>query len=212
MRTFLLGPLRSHPNATSLSSHCATLGSGLAEPHVVHLANYLEVRIRIERKPRLVKKSVRSRTARPVFGWLGAGSSPRWRGTHRTPIVPRHSDRFIPAQAGNTLPNADRFRPNAVHPRAGGEHLLIQFSDDLFSGSSPRRRGTLLEHVLVVEAVRFIPAQAGNTSRFSRYRRSSAVHPRAGGEHVFRGADIPFGDGSSPRRRGTHSSRPDYRL
>ena len=124
MRTFLLGLLRSHPNATSLSSHCATLGSGLAEPHVVHLANYLEVRIRIERKPRLVKKSVRSRTARLVFGWLGAGSSPRRRGTHSRRTARHLGARFIPAQAGNTHSVASGTHPIGSVSAAGHHRLL----------------------------------------------------------------------------------------
>ena len=45
-----------------------TLGSGLAESHIVHLTNYFETDIRIERKPRLMKKSVRPSAPRLARG------------------------------------------------------------------------------------------------------------------------------------------------
>ena len=90
-------------------------------------------------------------------GDIGAGSSPRRRGT----LPPRHADggsvRFIPAQAGNTPPRCAHLRPKPVHPRAGGEHLVIGVAVgfaasrggehmttrmSMSRGSSPRRRGT----------------------------------------------------------------------
>ena len=43
-------------------------GGGLTETHVVHLANDLEARIRVERKPRLMKKTVRPRSPRLASG------------------------------------------------------------------------------------------------------------------------------------------------
>ena len=91
------------------------------------------------------------------------GSSPRRRGT---PIArPRavRSQRFIPAQAGNTAAMAlERVVP-AVHPRAGGEHDMERSRMLAGDGSSPRRRGTLPPGRSCRRSRRFIPAQAGNT-------------------------------------------------
>ena len=70
-------------------------------------------------------------------------------------------------------------------------------------GSSPRARGTLLEFMLLVVCVRFIPACAGNTLSAGTRDRSPAVHPRVRGEHS---TTTPQGwktAGSSPRTRGT---------
>ena len=71
------------------------------------------------------------------------------------------------------------------------------------SGSSPRRRGTLRHHGIDAAPHRFIPAQAGNTLRARGRNAVSAVHPRAGGEHMSSRCRRAPRCGSSPRRRGT---------
>ena len=76
----------------------------------------------------------------------------------------------------------------AVHPRACGEHVVrldLHLGRD---GSSPRLRGTYLLITYVLTERRFIPAPAGNISGYLMGSYSSAVHPRACGEH-------PRGDG-----------------
>ena len=131
------------------------------------------------------------------------GSSPRRRGTPWSSEYRPPGRRFIPAQAGNTwAPRADR-AASPVHPRAGGEHFGLLTASDGGFGSSPRRRGTpknqMRDHMLS----RFIPAQAGNTSRWLCRCPNAPVHPRAGGEHSSAKSTSVIGHGSSPRRRGT---------
>ncbi len=118
------------------------------------------------------------------------------------------------------------------HPRGGGEHKVWKISRSLSDGSSPRGRGTrqarkaegclariipagrgTLEEVPIQSLpFRIIPAGAGNTSHKTRQAPLPADHPRGGGEHfqaeVMAGFRIP----SSPRGRGTLSSRSHGRV
>ena len=70
------------------------------------------------------------------------GSSPRRRGTPSDRASDSGSRRFIPAQAGNTPRKARRRTKPSVHPRAGGEHSMVNGMHMFLDGSSPRRRGT----------------------------------------------------------------------
>ena len=54
---------------------------------------------------------------------------------------------------------------------------------------------------------RFIPARAGNTSRWPSMRSRHTVHPRACGEHGRKLQEAGSGYGSSPRVRGTRYVR-----
>ena len=111
------------------------------------------------------------------------GSSPRSRGTSAAARLVELGRRFIPALAGNMFSKNRTTAAAPVHPRARGEHLLMDLIFGKRSGSSPRSRGTSIE----------IP-----------YRnRHTTVHPRARGEHRL--SDYVFHDksGSSPRSRGT---------
>ena len=131
------------------------------------------------------------------------GSSPRARGTRRTPGYGRHDFRFIPACAGNTRYRAASPSPRSVHPRVRGEHRLSRLLAWFFPGSSPRARGT---HDRVGEGehqLRFIPACAGNTRASSRPRCRAPVHPRVRGEHGVCDCRGLVDLGSSPRARGT---------
>ncbi len=90
-----------------------------------------------------------------------------------------------------------------VHPRGGGEHRDHAVKALHPIGSSPRGRGTPILQVKLGDAVRFIPAGAGNTLSVVLHARKHSVHPRGGGEHSRR-PDLPEGvSGSSPRGRGT---------
>jgi len=51
-----------------------------------------------------------------------AGSSPRARGTQRLLHGRADGERFIPADAGNTIPSRPRRSSKPVHPRGRGEH------------------------------------------------------------------------------------------
>ena len=113
--------------------------------------------------------------------------------------------RIIPAHAGNTvwMKLSPDFRRD--HPRACGEHGLIVAVVIAHKGSSPRMRGTL-DAVAVGQAGHgIIPAHAGNTVALSLSSSAIWDHPRACGEHEAGAGLQTFGEGSSPRMRGTQS-------
>ena len=93
------------------------------------------------------------------------GSSPRGRGTRPPLCRMRHAERFIPAWAGNTKPQARHHACDPVHPRVGGEHDHSTETNNEHHGSSPRGRGTQMNSSNRDPGCRFIPAWAGNTAR-----------------------------------------------
>ncbi len=112
------------------------------------------------------------------------GSSPRGRGTHLKQALKRASVRFIPASAGNTRSLGETHNRHTVHPRVGGEHASRASKVARSVGSSPRGRGTPGKRSSGRDAVRFIPAWAGNTARHPSQGEWQPVHPRVGGEHA----------------------------
>ena len=132
-----------------------------------------------------------------------AGSSPRLRGTRPLKPCIVGNQRFIPAPAGNTSSLPTNSRAPAVHPRACGEHGKGPVRYPFHTGSSPRLRGTRLREARACEAVRFIPAPAGNTPTCAPSALNRPVHPRACGEHRDALRSMREGFGSSPRLRGT---------
>ncbi len=144
-------------------------------------------------------------TSRPIKPFVG--SSPRMRGTPRRRRAGDRRRRLIPAHAGNTDADSCRSSPAAAHPRACGEHRLRRHLQRRAVGSSPRMRGTPGREPASSDRPRLIPAHAGNTTACSAGGSRSPAHPRACGEHEGK-ARIPAAwFGSSPRMRGTHSSR-----
>ena len=135
--------------------------------------------------------------------WVAVGSSPRTRGTCGRAGRPPLYHRFIPAHAGNmrrcSEPPADR----SVHPRARGEHVVDHGLIHQHVGSSPRTRGTSQLVIRPAIHLRFIPAHAGNMSRYIADQQARAVHPRARGEHYQSVFSQGSSAGSSPRTRGT---------
>ena len=151
-----------------------------------------------------------------------SGSSPRLRGTRSEPFRDCRVRRFIPAPAGNTGADRSGCSGQSVHPRACGEHRMVQEVIRRMEGSSPRLRGTLYRNRSERTVRRFIPAPAGNTSSaFSAWTKSTVhpracgntpadslgadddtVHPRACGEHGPCSAIHKPTVGSSPRLRG----------
>ena len=131
------------------------------------------------------------------------GSSPRLRGTQYRSRRRGQRIRFIPAPAGNTASRISSAVWSSVHPRACGEHVSTISVPSPSFGSSPRLRGTLCPGIAGAMLVRFIPAPAGNTCRFSRSDNLLSVHPRACGEHGIRILAGTQHGGSSPRLRGT---------
>ena len=135
------------------------------------------------------------------------GSSPRGRGTPTSQSLNAAPARFIPAWAGNTPRRSLRCKRHTVHPRVGGEHVIVRAEQAGLRGSSPRGRlpGTLNHQLRVHRRFRFIPAWAGNTITSLLEDKTIAVHPRVGGEHGGQ-AEWPRGrGGSSPRGRGTRA-------
>ena len=138
-----------------------------------------------------------------------SGSSPRARGTRRSPAAIHHVWRFIPACAGNTCRCARSRCCSAVHPRVRGEHPPAPMVACTANGSSPRARGTPDAFDGEVAIARFIPACAGNTLDLYHSRPRAAVHPRVRGEHACCSLLVESGYGSSPRARGTPPRRHD---
>ena len=133
------------------------------------------------------------------------GSSPRTRGTRFGFWYLRSIKRFIPADAGNTIPTRVRYFGFPVHPRGRGEHGLTEAYVKLTAGSSPRTRGTLDDAIAEADRLRFIPADAGNTGSTTWNDPARPVHPRGRGEHTtFNVLGGSLG-GSSPRTRGTRA-------
>ena len=131
------------------------------------------------------------------------GSSPRVRGTAAQRRRELGDGRFIPACAGNRFEFFFDTQIYPVHPRVCGEQGFIQPRREMFPGSSPRVRGTVIRKRESVSDTRFIPACAGNSRpiRVKKYR--GTVHPRVCGEQSFRSAEACSTSGSSPRVRGT---------
>ncbi len=136
-----------------------------------------------------------------------SGSSPLARGTPEFVLLVLLFPRFIPAGAGNTIGETSGSVVTAVHPRWRGEHRQFKLLARPGYGSSPLARGTRIQSKTSKIFNRFIPAGAGNTRCCWCRRRSSAVHPRWRGEHVFRLFAEADAYGSSPLARGTPASR-----
>ena len=122
------------------------------------------------------------------------------------------ANRFIPACAGNAMSGARSVFLLAVHPRMRGERFLRTHPNLLFTGSSPHARGTLRSSAMLQLVLRFIPACAGNASRWHAAACAGSVHPRMRGERFHEGRHAFLLLGSSPHARGTRiSSRARFR-
>ena len=133
----------------------------------------------------------------------GIGSSPRGRGTAIMALSRICRPRFIPAWAGNSRRRHRQTGRRPVHPRVGGEQRGATRLSGRRCGSSPRGRGTDPLARSVARPDRFIPAWAGNSHCQAWERKSSAVHPRVGGEQSISRRSFVNWSGSSPRGRGT---------
>ena len=127
--------------------------------HAGNTPNKLDISFKMPVHPRACgEHGTPRKTTIQVFG-----SSPRMRGTRHFDRGFPPVDRFIPAHAGNTPAASVQIHPDAVHPRACGEHLTTACLSLKTHGSSPRMRGTPSQPYAIYRRVRFIPAHAGNT-------------------------------------------------
>ena len=137
------------------------------------------------------------------------GSSPRVRGTERSPPSTAAVERFIPACAGNSSCSRGRECSHSVHPRVCGEQGCWRYPAAQCHGSSPRVRGTALPRRARSRITRFIPACAGNSLWGFDGEPFSTVHPRVCGEQSRWQPHVLVICGSSPRVRGTdHHAEP----
>ena len=131
------------------------------------------------------------------------GSSPRVRGTLAAAFNIDKVNGIIPACAGNTSTPSDPPLHRRDHPRVCGEHLEVPSQQGLFSGSSPRVRGTPGGARRENHRIGIIPACAGNTLITGESMVYPRDHPRVCGEHLSNGQIGARHLGSSPRVRGT---------
>ena len=120
---------------------------------------------------------------RQPSAWLPRSVHPRVCGelsTKRAVRAPHY--RFIPACAGNSIAAWPVRCWRGVHPRVCGELPRWALSRGYDRGSSPRVRGTPGRIPPPPPLRRFIPACAGNSSRWTTGPQSPSVHPRVCGE------------------------------
>ena len=109
------------------------------------------------------------------------GLSPRGRGKRYVIIGYSMALGSIPAWAGETAFPARISKRPSVYPRVGGGNRYGNRTPFTAIGLSPRGRGKrALGGGLDIKR-RSIPAWAGETTRASLLRSSSAVYPRVGG-------------------------------
>ena len=130
------------------------------------------------------------------------GSSPHGRGKPVSEWAAKRRWRLIPARAGKTPEWIGRLVGRAAHPRAGGENAADKLHVLFLVGSSPRGRGKLFGARTGGRGGGLIPARAGKTSVFLRWRPHHWAHPRAGGENPVTLFRLSAYSGSSPRGRG----------
>ena len=123
------------------------------------------------------------------------------------PRNPRQTG-IIPAYAGNTMIRLGLVRLRRDHPRVCGEHIADKMRVLAKKGSSPRMRGTRACGTRPHSPAGIIPAYAGNTRRSGSSKADSGDHPRVCGEHHLVNSRTEYGQGSSPRMRGTLQCRP----
>ena len=125
------------------------------------------------------------------------GSSPRVRGKRPDGATECKRRRIIPASAGQTQQDISLPVTDLDHPRECGANLPLSTRVRRVGGSSPRVRGKLSKEREALQALRIIPASAGQTSCRHAARPASTDHPRECGAN-----------GTSPARRSMRSDHP----
>ena len=131
------------------------------------------------------------------------GPSPRVRGSHWRACRQPTMSGSIPARAGEPPSDTCAPRPIRVHPRACGgadNATSIRRSE---RGPSPRVRGSRAFDAATRDALRSIPARAGEPLSAAATAFVRAVHPRACGGAAPPRRQRPRTTGPSPRVRGS---------
>ncbi len=130
------------------------------------------------------------------------GRSPRVRGRPRAARRLSACPRSIPAGAGETQSHRPFARGLEVDPRGCGGDETTSNSILAIWGRSPRVRGRHRVPHGSRQAVRSIPAGAGETWKTCRHHRHGKVDPRGCGGDTGTGKSIVIAEGRSPRVRG----------
>ena len=138
------------------------------------------------------------------------GSSPRMRGKRVLVDAHARATGLIPAHAGKTAYSRSGSMMMTAHPRACGENGKNALLEMRELGSSPRMRGKLSLFDPNIPNVGLIPAHAGKTPVFRKYRITPWAHPRACGENDQCTSVRRLAPGSSPRMRGKLTIHPNY--
>ena len=131
-----------------------------------------------------------------------SGTSPRVRGKPARTRRSNLSHRYIPACAGETIPNIAQVILTRVHPRVCGGNAPAMISFILATGTSPRVRGKPNSIKAHAKRQGYIPACAGETARLKFQPPVMWVHPRVCGGNSSAAADLGPIPGTSPRVRG----------
>ncbi len=113
-----------------------------------------------------------------------AGSSPHKWGIRIANVSKNPSMRFIPTQVGNTSCAVTIPRVLPVHPHTSGEYWSLKRPPSSECGSSPHKWGIRTHEITLVQVLRFIPTQVGNTTMNGHRSFWSTVHPHTSGEYV----------------------------
>ena len=131
------------------------------------------------------------------------GPSPRGRGSRMRMRNREPGTRSIPAWAGKPRFSGLSGSVSRVHPRVGGEAVSAEPLLAPITGPSPRGRGSPVRWHLGMGPRGSIPAWAGKPKSASVRSTLHRVHPRVGGEALWRGCYEETPAGPSPRGRGS---------
>ncbi len=137
--------------------------------------------------------------------YVAHGPSPRARGSHGSDRRGGPGGRSIPACAGLTSSASCTRSCGAVHPRVRGAHRAGVPKEAIYTGPSPRARGSRPRPGLPRRPGRSIPACAGLTRGARALPVRRPVHPRVRGAHASSTAVIESRAGPSPRARGSRA-------
>jgi len=134
------------------------------------------------------------------------GRSPRVRGSRYSSVTSAFIAGSIPACAGEPIDGVDVRHNARVDPRVCGGARGVECAAAVFSGRSPRVRGSRRPPRRRRPPAGSIPACAGEPPGRSPSATPPTVDPRVCGGAVDHGAGCTVGEGRSPRVRGSPAS------